>query len=79
MDRLLRVLALLKDPRTPALPRIAVLLAVLYLISPIDLIPGSVMPVIGWLDDLTFVWLALRWLVKSTPDVTNVPVPRVGP
>jgi uncharacterized membrane protein YkvA (DUF1232 family) len=79
MDRLLRVLALLRDPRTPALPRIAVLLAVLYLISPVDLIPGSVMPVIGWLDDLTFVWLALRWLVKSSPDAPGVPVPRVGP
>jgi uncharacterized membrane protein YkvA (DUF1232 family) len=79
MDRLLRVLALLRDPRTPALPRIAVLLAVLYLISPVDLLPGSVMPVIGWLDDLTFVWLALRWLVKSTPDASPVPAPRVGP
>jgi uncharacterized membrane protein YkvA (DUF1232 family) len=79
MDRLLRVLALLRDPRTPALPRIAVLLAVLYLISPVDLLPGSVMPVIGWLDDLTFVWLALRWLVKSSPDASPVPVPRVGP
>ncbi len=79
MDRLARVLALLKDPRTPALPRIAVVLAVLYLISPVDLIPGSVMPVIGWLDDLTFVWLALRWLVKSTPEAPNVPAPRIGP
>jgi uncharacterized membrane protein YkvA (DUF1232 family) len=79
MDRLLRVLALLRDPRTPALPRIAVLLAVLYLIFPLDLLPGSVVPVIGWLDDLTFVWLALRWLVKSTPGAPTLPEPRVGP
>lgn len=79
MDRLLRVLALLRDPRTPALPRIAVLLAVLYLIWPVDLLPGAVMPVIGWLDDLTFVWLALRWLVKSTPDAASVPAPRIEP
>jgi uncharacterized membrane protein YkvA (DUF1232 family) len=78
MDRLLRVIALLRDPRTPALPRIAVLLAVLYLISPVDLIPGSVFPVVGWLDDLTFVWLALRWLVKSAPERPSVPAPRPG-
>ena len=79
MDRLARVLALLRDPRTPALPRIAVLLAVLYLLWPVDLIPGAVVPVIGWIDDLTFVWLALRWLVKSTPEAPNVPAPRPGP
>ena len=79
MDRLLRVLALLRDPRTPALPRIAVLLAVLYLIFPLDLLPGSVVPVIGWLDDLTFIWLALRWLVKSAPGTAAVQAPRFGP
>jgi uncharacterized membrane protein YkvA (DUF1232 family) len=78
MDRLLRVIALLRDPRTPALPRIAVLLAVLYVISPVDLIPGAAFPVIGWLDDLTFVWLALRWLIKSSPQAPRVPAPRPG-
>ncbi len=78
MDRLARVLALLRDPRTPALPRLAVLLAVVYIISPIDLIPGSLFPVVGWLDDLTFVWLALRWLVKSAPpDAAVAPTPPV--
>jgi uncharacterized membrane protein YkvA (DUF1232 family) len=66
-NRLLRVVALLRDPRTPALPRLAVLVAVLYLLSPVDLIPGSMFPIVGWLDDLTVVWLALRWLVKSVP------------
>jgi uncharacterized membrane protein YkvA (DUF1232 family) len=79
MDRLARVLALLRDPRTPTLPRLAVLMAVLYLLWPVDLLPGAVMPVIGWLDDLTFVWLALRWLVKSGPEAPNVPAPPVGP
>ncbi len=54
------------------------LLAVLYLISPVDLIPGSVFPVVGWLDDLTFIWLALRWLIKSAPQAPSVPAPRPG-
>jgi uncharacterized membrane protein YkvA (DUF1232 family) len=65
--RRLRVLALLRDPRTPKLPRLAVLLALLYLLSPVDLIPEAVFPVVGWLDDLVVIWLALRWLVKSVP------------
>jgi uncharacterized membrane protein YkvA (DUF1232 family) len=78
MDRLARLLALLRDPRTPALPRLAVLLAVVYLLSPVDLIPAALFPVVGWFDDLTFVWLALRWLVKSAPPAAPVgPLPPV--
>ena len=79
MNKLLRVLALLRDSRTPTLPRLAVLLAVIYLLSPVDLIPGSLFPVVGWMDDLTFVWLALRWLVKSAPPDSDLPAPIVRP
>jgi uncharacterized membrane protein YkvA (DUF1232 family) len=39
---------------------------VLYLISPIDLIP-DLLPVVGVLDDLVLVPLALRWLLKRLP------------
>jgi uncharacterized membrane protein YkvA (DUF1232 family) len=78
MDRLARLLALLRDPRTPALPRLAVLLAVVYLLSPVDLVPAALFPIVGWFDDLTFVWLALRWLVKSAPpDAPVAPLPPV--
>ena len=79
MSRLLRVVALLRDSRTPTLPRLAVLLAVIYLLSPVDLIPASLFPVVGWMDDLTFVWLALRWLVKSAPPASDLPAPIVRP
>lgn len=77
MDRLLRVVALLRDPRTPTLPRLAVLLAVLYLLSPVDLVPGSMFPIVGWVDDLIFVWLALRWLVKSAPAPARMQAPHL--
>ena len=40
-------------------------LAVAYVIWPVDLVPDFMFPVAGYLDDLTFVWLALRWLLKS--------------
>jgi uncharacterized membrane protein YkvA (DUF1232 family) len=38
----------------------------LYLISPIDLIP-DVLPVIGVIDDLIILPLALRWLLARLP------------
>jgi uncharacterized membrane protein YkvA (DUF1232 family) len=40
---------------------------VLYLVSPIDLIP-DVLPVIGVLDDLIIVPMALRWLLARLPE-----------
>ena len=65
MDQLRRIVALLRDPRTPKLPRLALALAAAYLIWPADLLPDFLIPVVGYLDDLTFIWLAVRWLLKS--------------
>ena len=67
MDHLRRIIALLRDPRTPKLPRLALALAALYLIWPADLLPDVLLPVAGYLDDLTFLWLAVRWLLKAGP------------
>ena len=39
---------------------------VLYVLSPIDLIP-DVLPVIGLVDDLVLVPLAIRWLLQRLP------------
>ena len=38
----------------------------LYVLSPIDLIP-DVLPVIGLVDDLVLVPLAIRWLLQRLP------------
>jgi uncharacterized membrane protein YkvA (DUF1232 family) len=37
------------------------LLAALYILLPLDFLPGGLIPVIGWLDDL--VVAALTWLL----------------
>jgi uncharacterized membrane protein YkvA (DUF1232 family) len=63
--RFQRVLALLRDPRTPKLPRLLVGLAVAYLLWPVDLVPDLMIPVAGFADDLTLLWLSVRWLFKS--------------
>jgi uncharacterized membrane protein YkvA (DUF1232 family) len=39
---------------------------VLYLLSPIDLIPDFI-PVIGVMDDIILVPLAIRWLLGKLP------------
>jgi uncharacterized membrane protein YkvA (DUF1232 family) len=67
MDTLKRIAALLADPRVKKLPRFAVVAAVLYLLSPVDLVPELFLPFVGWLDDATLVWMSLRWLLKSDP------------
>jgi uncharacterized membrane protein YkvA (DUF1232 family) len=54
------------DPRVPARARLAVLLAGLWLLSPIDLLP-EFLPVIGPLDDVVVVALALRYAARSVP------------
>ena len=46
--------AILSDPQTPRLPKLLLGAAVVYLISPIDLVPDWI-PVLGQLDDLLVV------------------------
>lgn len=58
----------LKDDRTPRIARWLLGIAVVYVLSPIDLIPDFV-PVMGQLDDLLvvplLVWFALRLVPRE--------------
>ena len=56
----------LRHPAAPAWLKIGTALLVLYVVSPIDLIP-DVIPVIGVLDDIVLVPLAIRWMLKRLP------------
>jgi len=55
-----------KDPRVPPSVRAVAAVTGLYLLSPIDLIPDFI-PVIGALDDLFIVGLALRFAARRVP------------
>jgi uncharacterized membrane protein YkvA (DUF1232 family) len=54
------------DPRVPRRAKLVVGLAGLWVLSPIDLIP-EFLPVIGPLDDVVVVALALRYAARQMP------------
>ena len=54
------------DPRVPRRAKIAIVFAGLWVASPIDLIP-EFLPVIGPLDDVVVVALALRYAGRQVP------------
>jgi uncharacterized membrane protein YkvA (DUF1232 family) len=54
------------DPRVPRRAKVAVVLAGLWVASPIDLLP-EFLPVIGPLDDVVVVALALRYAARQVP------------
>lgn len=55
-----------RDPRVPTRVRVALWLALLWVVSPVDLIPEFV-PVLGPLDDVLVVALVLRYAVRVSP------------
>ena len=56
----------LRHPNAPAWLKWGTAAIALYLFSPIDLIP-DVLPLVGMVDDLVLVPLAIRWLLKRLP------------
>jgi uncharacterized membrane protein YkvA (DUF1232 family) len=55
-----------QDPRVPRSAKIAVVIALLWVLSPIDLIP-EFLPIIGPLDDVLVVALAFRYVARRVP------------
>jgi uncharacterized membrane protein YkvA (DUF1232 family) len=55
-----------KDARVPGKVKLVLAFALLWVISPIDLIP-EFLPVIGPLDDVVVVALALRYALRNVP------------
>ena len=65
-DCVTTVRRLRRDPRVPRRAKLAVCFAGLWVLSPIDLIP-EFLPVIGPLDDVVVVALALRYAARQVP------------
>ena len=57
---------LLRDPRTPGAARLVTVLALLYVLSPVDLVSDFI-PVLGWIDDGVIAWLLLQLAQRLLP------------
>lgn len=57
----------LQHPQAPGWLKLGAVGIVLYLLSPMDLIP-EVVPFFGVVDDIVLVPLAIRWLYRRLPE-----------
>jgi uncharacterized membrane protein YkvA (DUF1232 family) len=60
------------DPKTPLWLKAAMIGVVLYLVSPLDLIPEFLLG-LGIVDDLILVPLMLSWIAKYVPEENAEP------
>lgn len=75
---------LLRDARVPGWAKLIPVFGLLYLLSPIDLIPEAVLPLVGEVDDIVLLLLAVKLFIDLSPpgvvrehlrDLFNMPNP----
>jgi len=66
--RLKLILRLIGDKRVNLLLKLLPIAAAIYVISPLDLIPGAVLPFIGALDDAAVIWLGTTLFMALCPE-----------
>jgi uncharacterized membrane protein YkvA (DUF1232 family) len=66
--RIKLILRLMADKRVNILLKLLPIGALIYLVSPIDLIPGALIPFIGALDDVAVIWLGATLFVDLCPE-----------
>lgn len=57
-SRIASLWAAFRDPKTPMLAKMVMVLAAAYVVCPVDLL-ADVIPVVGWLDDAAVIPLAI--------------------
>jgi uncharacterized membrane protein YkvA (DUF1232 family) len=58
---------LFRDQRVPAWAKVIPAAALIYLLSPIDLMPDMMLPLVGGLDDVAILLLALKAFLDLSP------------
>ena len=58
---------LIGDRRVNGLIKLLPIASIAYLISPVDLMPGAVIPLLGALDDAAVVWLGTTLFIELCP------------
>jgi len=68
LPKLFRLLwRILRDPRVPIWPKFIFGLSLVYVFSPLDLIPEFLFALLGYSDDVVVVIVAGRYLLRQTP------------
>jgi uncharacterized membrane protein YkvA (DUF1232 family) len=62
------ILRLMGDKRVNFLLKLLPVGGLIYLFSPIDLLPDIALPIIGYLDDAVVIWLCMTLFVALCPD-----------
>lgn len=62
------ILRLIGDRRVNFFVKLLPIAAAIYVISPVDLIPGAVLPFIGALDDAAVIWLGTTLFMELCPN-----------
>jgi Protein of unknown function (DUF1232). len=68
ISRIKLILRLMGDRRINFFLKLLPVAAAIYVISPVDLIPGAVFPIVGALDDAVVFWLGTTLFVALCPD-----------
>ena len=63
---IMMVLAMLRNPTAPVIAKLVALLAAVYIVSPVDLVP-DVIPILGWIDDGVIAILLFKLAFKLLP------------
>ena len=58
---------LIGDRRVSGFIKLLPIASIAYLISPVDLMPGAVIPLLGALDDAAVVWLGTTLFIELCP------------
>lgn len=66
-EKILLLFSAMRDKRTPWYAKAMVLLVLAYIVSPIDIIPDFI-PVIGLLDEVILVPIALAFIFNFIPE-----------
>jgi uncharacterized membrane protein YkvA (DUF1232 family) len=68
----------LRHPAAPTWLKVGTGMILLYLLSPVDLVPDWI-PLVGIVDDIVLVPFAIRWLLKRLPpDIADAAARRAG-
>lgn len=63
-----------RDRDASLLGKLFVLAALVYVVSPVDMIPDAI-PVVGWLDDVGVMSLAVAWMWRTVGRYREAPAP----